>query len=198
MPGEPLGILGLSLPQREEQRPAQRFAMRQVYEVLRLKWGQGLSERKIAQSLGIRRPAVAEYVRRAQAAGLSWPWPTPCDAGALERLLLPSAPARFPATHVGPDWAIVHHELKRKGVPLFLLWQEEKAAAPDGLQSSWFCQTSRAWESKLDLGMRQTHRAGEKLFVDDAGPGITIINRHSGEVHEAVIVVAVLGASSYT
>ena len=47
--------------------------MRQVYEVLRLKWGQGLSERKIAQSLGISRPAVAEYVRRAQAAGLSWP-----------------------------------------------------------------------------------------------------------------------------
>ena len=104
--------------------PAQRLAMRQVYEVLRLKWGQGLSERKIAQSLGISRPAVAEYVRRAQAAGVSWPLPATCDAGALERLLFPSAPARSPATHVGPDWAIVHHELKRKGVTLFLLWQE--------------------------------------------------------------------------
>ena len=103
MPGEPLGILGLSLPQREEQMPAQRLAMRQVYEVLRLKWGQGLSERKIAQSLGISRPAVAEYVRRAQAAGLSWPLPATCDAGALERLLFPSAPARSPATHVVPD-----------------------------------------------------------------------------------------------
>ena len=73
--------------------PAQRLAMRQVYEVLRLKWGQGLSERKIAQSLGISRPAVAEYVRRAQAAGLSWPLPATCDAGALERLLFPSVPA---------------------------------------------------------------------------------------------------------
>jgi transposase len=198
MPGEPLGILGLSLPQREEQMPAQRLAMRQVYEVLRLKWGQGLSERKIAQSLGISRPAVAEYVRRAQAAGLSWPLPTTCDAGALERLLFPSAPARSPATHVVPDWAIVHHELKRKGVTLFLLWQEYKAAAPDGLQYSWFCHTYRAWARKLDLAMRQTHRAGEKLFVDYAGQGIPIINRHNGEVHEAVIFVAVLGASSYT
>ena len=126
--------------------------MRQVYEVLRLKWGQGLSERKIAQSLGISRPAVAEYVRRAQAAGLSWPLPATCDAGALERLLCPAAPARSPATHVVPDWAIVHHELKRKGVTLFLLWQEYKAATPDGLQYSWFCQTYRAWASKLDLG----------------------------------------------
>jgi transposase len=122
--------------------------MRQVYEVLRLKWGQGLSERKIAQSLGISRPAVAEYVRRAQAAGLSWHLPATCDAGALERLLFPSLPARAPATHMVPDWATVHHELKRKGVTLFLLWQEYKAATPDGMQYSWFCHTYRAWASR--------------------------------------------------
>jgi transposase len=83
--------------------PAQRLAMRQVHEVLRLKWGQGLSERKIAQSLGISRPTVAEYVRRARAAGLSWPLPETCDEGALERLLFPSSPARAPAPHVVPD-----------------------------------------------------------------------------------------------
>ena len=40
--------------------------MRQVREVLRLKWACGLSDRKIAQSLRISRPTVAEYVRRAQ------------------------------------------------------------------------------------------------------------------------------------
>ena len=178
--------------------PAQRLAMRQVYEVLRLKWGQRLSDRKIAHSLGMSRPAVAEYVHRAHAAGLSWPLPETYDEGALERLLFPSSPARTPAPHLVPDWAIVHQELKRKGVTLFLLWQEYKAATPEGLQYSWFCHTYRAWASKLDLVMRQPHRAGEKLFVDYAGQGITIVNRHSGEVHEAAIVVAVLGASSYT
>lgn len=45
--------------------------------------------------------------------------------------------------------------------------------------------------------MRQPHRAGEKLFVDYAGQGIPVVNRHSGEVHEAVVFVAVLGASNY-
>jgi len=178
--------------------PAQRLAMRQVHEVLRLKWGQRLSERKIAQSLGISRPTGAEYVRRAQAAGLSWPLPATCDEGALERLLFPSGPARAPAPHVVPDWATVHHELKRKGVTLFLLWQEYKAATPDGLQYSWFCYTYRAWARKLALVMRQSHRAGEKLFVDYAGQGMPVVNRHSGEVHEAAIFVAVLGASNYT
>jgi transposase len=46
--------------------------------------------------------------------------------------------------------------------------------------------------------MRQPHQAGEKLFVDYAGQGIPVVNRHRGEVHEAAILVAVLGASNYT
>jgi transposase len=172
--------------------------MRQVHEVLRLKWEQGLSDRKIAHSLGISRPAVAEYGRRAQAAGLSWPLPATYDEDTLERLLFPAVSTRAPAPHLVPDWTKVHQELKRKGVTLFLLWQEYKAATPDGLQYSWFCQTYRAWASKLDLVMRQTHRAGETLFVDYAGQGIPVVNGHSGEVHEVAIFVAVLGASHST
>ena len=59
--------------------PAQRLAMRQIKEVLRLKWAGGLSDRQIAHSLSVSRPTVAEYVRRAQAAGLSWPLPETLD-----------------------------------------------------------------------------------------------------------------------
>ena len=71
--------------------PAQRLSMRQVREVLRLKWACGLSDRKIAQSLRVSRPTVAEYVRRAQAAGLSWPLPDALDETALERRLFATA-----------------------------------------------------------------------------------------------------------
>ena len=46
--------------------------------------------------------------------------------------------------------------------------------------------------------MRQSHRAGEKRFVDDAGQGIPVINPHNGEVHEVAMFVAVLGASNDT
>jgi transposase len=172
--------------------------MRQVYEVLRLKWGQGLSARKIAHSRGMSRPAVAEYVRRAQAAGWAWPLPATDDEGALERLLCPSGPARPPAPHLVPDGAVVHHALTHQGGTWCLLWQEEKAATPDGLPSRWVWQTYRAWAHQLALVMRQPHHAGEKLCVDDAGQGIAIVNRHSGEVHAAAMFVAVLGASSST
>src|SRR5215470_3642127 len=131
--------------------PRQRLAMRQIHEVLRLKWAAGLSERQIARSLGLSRPTVAAYVRRAQMVGLSWPLPDELDAATLERRLFTAAATPVPAIHLVPDWATVHHELKRKGVTLFLLWQEYKATTPEGFQYSWFCQAYRAWASKLNL-----------------------------------------------
>jgi transposase len=178
--------------------PAQRFAMRHIKEVLRLKWAGGLSDRQSAHSLSVSRPTVAEYVRRAQAAGLSWPLPETLEDTALERLLFPAAPAPPPGARLVPDWSAVHRALKRTGVPLFLLWQEYKATTPEGFQDSWLCQAYRAWAGTRDLVMRQHHRAGEKLFVDDAGPSIPVVHSPSGEVQEAAIFIAVLGASSDT
>ncbi len=175
-----------------------RLSMRHVYDVLRLAWTAGLSERQIAQSLGLSRPTVANYVHRAQEAGLSWPLPEGLDEATLEALLFPPPAAKGTLAHLAPNWASVHQELQRKGVTLLLLWQEYKAREPAGFQYSWFCQSYRAWAGKLDVVMRQSHRAGEKLFVDYAGQTLPIVNGHSGEVHEAQIFIAVLGASNYT
>ncbi len=46
--------------------------------------------------------------------------------------------------------------------------------------------------------MRQDLRAGEKLFVDYAGQTVPIIDRTTGEVLEAQVFVAVMGASNYS
>jgi len=178
--------------------PAKRLSMRKIKEVLRLKWAKDLSNRQIARICGIGRPTVAEYLRRAEAAGLTWPLPAGLDEAALERRLFPPPPA-LPAQVRGlPDWAVVHRALKRKGVTLFLLWQEYRQAHPEGYQYSWFCEHYRAWQGKLDVVMRQDHRAGEKLFVDYAGQTVPVVDRATGESREAQIFVAVLGASNYT
>ncbi len=120
--------------------PAQRLSMRHVTEVLRLKWTVGLSDRKIAQSLGISRPTVADYVQRAHAAGVAWPLPASLDEGALERLVFPGPSSLHTSPPALPEWATVHQELQRKGVTLFLLWQEYTTVIPEGFQYSWFCQ----------------------------------------------------------
>jgi transposase len=92
----------------------------------------------------------------------------------------------------------VHPELRRKGVTLCLLWQEYKAACPDGFQYSWFCDIYRAWLGRRDLVMRQIHRAGEKPFVDFCGQTVPIVDPATGEIRAAQGLVAVLGASNYT
>ena len=170
--------------------------MRQVREVLRLKWACGLRDRKIAQSVRISRPTVAEYVRRAQAADLTWPLSDALDDGALARRLLPTATHTPAIRRPLPDWVKGHQELKRQGGTLVLLWQEYKASPPDGLQYSPLCEAYRQWAGKRDLVMRPTHRAGESLFVDSAGPTLPGVDALTGAVREAAIFLAVLGASN--
>ncbi len=172
--------------------------MRKVTEVLRLKWGSGFSDRQIARSCGIARSTVADYLRRAEAAGVSWPLPEWLDEATLEHRLFPPPPSIPAEQRPVPLWAEIHRELKRKGVTLFLLWQEYKEVYPEGYQYSRFCYLYRDWQGKLDIVMRQEHRAGEKLFVDYAGQSVPVIDRTTGEERQAQVFVAVLGASNYT
>jgi transposase len=46
--------------------------------------------------------------------------------------------------------------------------------------------------------LRQHYVAGEKLFVDYAGQTVPVVDRHRGEVRQAQVFVAVLGASNFT
>jgi len=172
--------------------------MRKIKEVLRLKWVQGLSNRQIARACGIGRPTVGEYLHRAAEAGLAWPLPSGLDEATLERQLFPLSPALPAQARKVPDWAVVHQERRCKSVTVFLLWQEYRETHPEGYQYSWFCEHYRAWQGKLDVVMRQDHRAGEKLFVDYAGQTVPVVDRFTGEIREAQIFVAVLGASNYT
>jgi transposase len=172
--------------------------MRKIHLVLRLFFAAGLSIRAIARSIHASPSTVGDYIRRAQVAGLSWPLPEGMDERAVEAKLFPPRPPASPIVRPLPEWAKVHRELRRKGVTLSLLWYEYKAEHPDGVQYSWFCERYRAWAQHIDVVMRQEHRAGEKLFVDYAGQSVPVINRETGELREAQIFVAVLGASNYT
>ena len=178
--------------------PRERLSMRKIRDVLRLKWACHLSERQIAQSCVLARSTISDYLCRAKAAGLTWPLPAEWDDEQLENALFPAMPTTSKRTCPEPDWAHVHRELKRKGVTLMLLWQEYKATAPTGYSYSQFCHWHRQFVSRLDISMRQIHKAGEKCFVDYAGLTIPIVDAKTGEIKSAEIFVAVLGASNYT
>ena len=179
--------------------PAERLAMRKIFEILRLLWACHLSKRAVARSCRVSRSTVKEYEVRAWAAGLEcWDDVEDLDEVTLERLLFPPPPAQGTPRPL-PSWPAVHEEMQKKGVTLQLLWEEYKAEHPeDGLQYSRFTDLYREYRGRLDLSMRQVHKAGEKLFVDYCGQTVPVRDPATGEVRQAQIFVAVLGASSFT
>ena len=154
--------------------------MRQVREVLRLKHAAGVSERHIAASLGISRSTVAEYLRRAAVVGIAWPVPDELGDIALERRLFSPPFAVHESPRPQPDWARLHAELRRPGVTLLLLWEEYRTGQPDGYGYSRFCDLYRDWRVGISPTMRQTHVAGERMFVDYAGQTVPVTDPITG------------------
>lgn len=170
--------------------------MRKILEILRLRH-ECRSHREIARAIVASPTTVGEVLRRAELSGLDYARAAVLNEAQLDALLYPPTPPSV-TRRPEPDWALVHQELRRKGVTLALLWQEYKAEHPDGFQYSSFCDRYRAWNSGVNLSMRQTHTPGDKLFVDYAGPTVGVTDPNTGEIRQAAIFVAVLGASSYT
>jgi transposase len=169
--------------------------MRKVLDVLRLVHDQGRSQREIAKSLALSQSTVSEYLRRFRESDLPWPIPAELDEQAIEARLFQQPALPETSSRPLPDWPTVHREMKRKGVTLQLLWLEYKQGAPDGYQYTQFCRYYHAWLSKVDPVLRQVHKAGERVFVDYAGPTVSVADPATGEVREAQVFVAAMGAS---
>lgn len=172
--------------------------MRYVREILRLKLGGHLPTREVARRVGVAPATVRLTLERFAKTGLLWPLPDEVTDSRLEAELFKGAGSKQGyRRHAEPDWPTIHRELKRKHVTLSIVWEEYIAQTPGGYQYSWFCELYRSWQGKLPVTMRQTHVGGEKLFVDYVGDTVpVIIDRLTGDVREAQIFVAVMGASS--
>jgi transposase len=177
---------------------AERLSMRTIREVLRLKIEKKLSNKKIAESCNIARSTVRDYLFRAEQAGLTWPLPPDWDDNLLEQHIYPAGSVPLADKRGMPSPEYIRKELTRKSVTLRLLWLEYKQANPDGYQYSQFCLHYHQWLDKIDVSLRQAHRAGEKLFIDYAGQTIPVTDQATGKTHDAWLFLAVWGASNYT
>ena len=169
--------------------------MRQIRQVLRLHLDAGLPYAKVARALGLPKSTVGKFALLARAAGVDWAVAQTLTDQELEARLYRSAVPRA-AHHLEPNYALIHQELKRPGVTLQLLWEEYAQANALAYKYTSFCIKYRAWVLGLKRSMRQTHIAGDKLFVDFAGDTVPIVDAATGEIRQ--IFVAALGTSSYT
>ncbi len=173
--------------------------MRNIREVLRLILSLQLSHRQASLISGVARTTTNRYFKTIQENQLSWSDIDTLSDDALRKILCPK---RVSITDDelknAPNWLYVHTEMKRKGVTLWLLWHEYKAEHPEGLSYQAFTRRYRAYRRLLGLSMRQTHKAGEKCFVDYSGMTVPILDQLSGGTTTAQIFVGVLGGSNYS
>ena len=174
----------------------ERVSMRNAKEILKLKWGDGLSHRAVGASVGVSPGTVAAVIARAEACGLDWAATEGLDERTLEARLYPR-PANE-ESRAEPDMVWIHTELRRAGVTLELLHLEYLEKHPEGYRMTAFGDRYRRWLKRCRLSMRQVHRAGEKTFVDYSGKRPSVIDPATGDAVPVELFVAVLGASNYT
>ena len=146
--------------------------MRKVREVLRLRYECGRSHAEIGASAGIGETTVGDYLARARRAELTWTEASAMSDADVEARLFKGAIGRNePPARAPIDFAWVHRELSRVGVTLQTLWLEYREGAASSAPAkpyeySRFCDLYSRWRDKLQVSMRQVHRAGEKVFID--------------------------------
>ena len=173
--------------------------MRQLREVLRLRLHAQLSLRQIRDSLKLSLGAIQKVISKADELSLTWDAIEKLNDQQLIQQFYSTPDTRQSSKFQLPDWIDLYQELKRKGTTKYLLWEEYCQQYPDRHYSySQYCILYQRWLKKQRRSMRQTHKAGEKLFVDYAGQTVPIVSNVTGEIKTAQIFVAVLGASNYT
>jgi transposase len=178
--------------------PNKGVTMCKLKTVLRLYYEAKLSQRKIAKSLQLSVGVVNKYLQRAIEYNLSWPLPAEYEDEAKLAVTLSAVAKKTVSPEPAFDFKEIHQELKRKSTTLQLLWEEYSATTSNPTSYSHFCLLYRSWKKTQPQSMRQTHKAGDKVFVDYAGQTVEVVDPDTGEIRKAQIFVGVLGASNYT
>jgi transposase len=179
------------------RKQTKRTAVKDIRSILRLTQ-EGLSVRAISERLSLSKTSVATYQMRAREAGISWPLAVAYDDDVALKAALFGRVGRPPRDLAEPEWPVVAQELKRPGMTLTLLWQEYRAAHPEGYGYTWFCEQYDAFKRRAHPTYRHRHEAGAVMQTDYAGQTVEVIHPQTGEVLQAQIFVAVLAASSLT
>ena len=166
-------------------------------EILRLHY-LGKSQRSIALEVQSSRDTVADTIKAADKAGVSWPLEDDVSNKELQEVLFPGRYV-LASPYTVPDYEWIHRELAKMGVTLTLLWSEYCVKVRDSggvpYMYTQFCDKYRRWARVTKATMRITHKPGDAMQVDWAGDPLYITDPVTAEQDPAYIFVAVLPCS---
>ncbi len=169
-----------------------------LIEILRLLLTTNKSNHHIARLTGVAPNTVRRYKKLLNLTSLNWQQVQQMTETELSNLFnKKKQPQRNKRQ---PDWQYIHKQMQAfKHQTLAQLWEEYCAIEPETAYSqSQFNFYYRDFLKKVDITMRQTHYAGECVYVDYAGKTIPYIDSETGEQKYAQVFVGVLGCSQYT
>ncbi len=159
----------------------------------------GISQRSIAAGMRCSRNTVSSVLRKARTMNLSWPLDASLTNDAIEKLFRPNEER---SSKNEPDWEYIHREYLKQHVTLKLLWMEycdqSRSEGESPFMYSQFCHLYRKHVEKKRAVMHIGRKPAEIIEVDWAGTTFPIIDRDTGEVHDAHIFVGILPYSQYT
>ena len=165
--------------------------MEKAKEILRLSLTMGLSQREVANGTGCSLGMVNAVLARVKEAGAADP--LSLNAKELGSIVYPAEAGRKKEE---VDFQYIDREMKKKGITLFLLWEEYKVEHPEGYMYSQFCARYREFRKQNSVYMRKVYKAAERVLVDWAGLTMKYSGRDGAE-QTAYVFVAVLPASSF-
>ncbi len=176
-----------------------RIEMIVLKQIIQLK-EKGLSNRSIADQLGVHRNSVNSYVNLLNQQDQSYKELLKLSDSTLNALflrpaVLPSDP-RYEA--LKKQFSFYEKELKKVGCTYQSLWYGYKQHHPDGYSYTQFKHHLQIWQKKQQVSMPIGHKLGDKCFVDFTGKKLFYIDKSTGEVKQVDVFVAVLGGSQYT
>jgi len=140
--------------------------MEKAKEILRLSFEMGLSQRDTASATGCSLGMVNAVLARVQEAGIKNP--LSLETKELGSIIYPPGNER---EKVEPDFEYIDREMKKKGITLYLLWEEYKIENPGGSMYTQFCEKYRKYRKSNSVYMRKFYNAGTSckfLFVRTA------------------------------
>ena len=126
--------------------------MEKAKEILRLSLQMGLSQRDVASGTGCSLGMVNAVLARVKEAGIADP--LSLDTKTLGSIIYPPEQGQEKEE---PDFSYIDREMKKKGITLFLLWEEYKVRHPEGCMYSQFCAKYREYRKQSSVYMRKVY-----------------------------------------
>jgi len=177
---------------------AKKVDVMELRQLLLLK-SKGESNRSCEKLLCIHRNTINHYVRLFRASGQLYADLLKLDDKQLADLF----PAREPLNKkrysiLSSQFACFEQELKKPGCTRETLWREYLQKYPGGYSYSQFNEHFSRWRHRVKVSGKLTHKAGDKVYVDYTGKKLQVTDRHTGEITQVEVFVALLPASQYT